>query len=99
MLRKLFQLRSARNQSLFSRGSPLFRVVASRNISSDVAEQEDPNFHEMTEFFIENARCYVEERLANKAEGKGKRPIPPEQKRQSVKGSFIQHTFTVCVTL
>jgi hypothetical protein len=98
MLRKLFHLRSGRNQSLFARGSTLFRVVASRNISSDVAEQEDPNFHEMTEFFIENARCYVEERLANKTEGPGKRPIPPEQKRQAVKGSFMRYTSSVFVT-
>ena len=99
MLRTLLQVRSARNQPNVFRGNPLFRVLASRNISSDVAQQEDPNFHEMTEFFIENARFYVEERLANKAEGPGKRPIPPEQKRQSVKGKFMQHTFSAGVTL
>ena len=91
MYRKLFQIGSARNQPLIVRGSSLIRFAASRNISDDIAQvatQEDPNFHEMTEFFIENARYYVEERLANKAEGPGKRPIPPEQKRQSVKGTF-----------
>lgn len=92
MLRQLSQLRSARNQPLLARGSQLFRVVASRDITSDIAQQEDPNFHEMTEYFIENARYYVEERLANKAEGPGKRPIPPEQKRQAVKGSLTRHT-------
>ena len=88
MLSIFSQLRSIRNQHLISRGRSVLRVVASRSITSDIAQQEDPNFHEMTEFFIENARYYVEERLANKAEGPGKRPIPPEQKRQAVKGSF-----------
>ena len=91
MYRKLFQIGSPKNQPLIVRGGSLIRLAASRNISDDlaqVAQQEDPNFHQMTEFFIENARYYVEERLANKAEGPGKRPIPPEQKRQSVKGTF-----------
>ncbi|XP_046844856.1 glutamate dehydrogenase, mitochondrial-like [Xenia sp. Carnegie-2017] len=66
--------------------SNVLRIFPTRNVTSDVAQQEDPNFHEMTEFFIENARYYVEERLANRADGPGKRPTPPEQKRQAVKG-------------
>lgn len=88
MFRQMVNVRTAANLSCISRGWPLSRVLASRKISSDIAEQEDPNFHEMTEFFIENARCYVEKRLETKAEGPGKRPIPQEQKRQAVKGRF-----------
>lgn len=86
MLRQLLPFRSTRNHQLITRKSLLFRIVASRSNSTDIAQQEDPNFHEMTEYFIENARCYVEERLTNRPEGRGKRPITREQRKQSVKG-------------
>lgn len=62
-------------------------MLAARSVSSDIAEQEDPNFHEMTEYFIESARGYVEDRLIHKPDGPGKRPIPIEEKRKAVRGT------------
>lgn len=88
MFRQLSHLRSIGKQAWRCSGKVLLprSITAHCNISTDIAEQEDPNFHEMTEYFIECARTYVEERLTTKQEGPGKRPMPIEQKRQAVKG-------------
>ena len=97
MLRKLLENGCARPALPTAVRSNVLRIFPTRNVTSDVAQQEDPNFHEMTEFFIENARYYVEERLANRADGPGKRPTPPEQKRQAVKGRHCV-TDSLCLT-
>jgi len=63
------------------------RIVGSRFVSAAAPDSEgEPSFLEMVNLFVENARELALQRMTTKAPLPGRRAVPPEQKRASVKG-------------
>lgn len=67
------------------------RIVGSRFVSAAAPDSEgEPSFLEMVNLFVENARELALQRMTTKAPLPGRRAVPPEQKRASVKGKLTQ---------
>lgn len=63
------------------------RIVGARLVSAAAPDAEgEPSFLEMVNLFVENARELALQRLTTKAPPPGRRQVPPEQKRTTVKG-------------
>lgn len=63
------------------------KIAGTRLLSTAASDAEgEPSFLEMVNLFVENARELALQRLTTKPPPPGRRPVPPDQKRASVKG-------------
>ena len=71
------------------------RLTGSRLVSAAASDAEgEPSFLEMVNLFVENARDLALQRLTTKPPPPGRRAVPPEQKRASVKGNLA--AYSIC---
>ena len=101
MLRQACPLRNLlKNRSnaafLWHNGSRTMSSAAPPHEHFDV--EGEPNFLEMVEQYVENARGIALQKLVTKPPRPGRRPQPPDQKRAFVKGEnnrAYAHSFSL----